>query len=224
MRWLVAFLLAWPAFADLEFVADETPPLVFAGSPQTVRATIRNTGADTEVDVAIRVVQLTAGSAVPVGEAQPWKKLRVLAKQTVLEDLPVELPAVRAPVRFRLECAGIGKLVVTAVPADYLKQLGDGVGVFDPGGKLRAVLKAAKIEFTDLETAPRHGKLAVVVAEKLPESVKNMAVVWLKPARVPVVVVRRQLVVAPPVDLTTAAGQASLIRYAELAVTPENEE
>lgn len=222
MRWIVTLFLALPAFAELEFVADETSPLVFAGSPQTVRAAIRNTGAETEVDVAIRVVQLTAGSAVPVGEPQPWKKLRVLAKQTVLEDLPVELPAVRAPVRFRLECAGIGKLVVTAVPADYLKQLGEGVGVFDPGGKLRAVLKAAKVEFIDLETEPWAGKLAIVVAEKLPESAAKGPVVWFKPVRV--ALARRQVVTAPPVDFSTAAGQASLVRYAELAMTPERDE
>jgi hypothetical protein len=227
------FILA----AALEFVAVEPEPVVFAGAPQPVRVAIRNTADQSiETNATSRLFQLSATAAVPVGEAQPWKTLRLLPGQTALEDLPASLPAVRSPTRFRIECPGIGRFTVTALPADALKRLAgeDAVGIFDPGNTLKPAFKAAGVEFADFETEPRDVKLALVAADKLPESVsdrarKGMAVVWFKSSRLPVAYAARleagTVIVAPPASIAaladSASAQAHLLRYAELALTPD---
>jgi hypothetical protein len=149
----------------------------------------------------------------------------------VLEDLPVTLPAVRSATRFRIECAGIGRLTVTALPEDALKRLAgdEPVGVFDPDNKLKPALKAAGVEFADFETEPRDVKLALVVADNMPESVlsrvkKGMAAVWFTRTRISIAYAAKleagTVVVAPPTTWESAGAQASLLRYAELALTP----
>jgi hypothetical protein len=232
----IILLALWPvaAWAQLEFVADESPPIVFAGKAQQLRVAIRNsTDKEVTTDATYRLFQLSATVAVPVGDAQPWKKLHVLSKQTILEDLPVTLPAVRSATRFRVECAGIGRLTVTALPEDALKRLAgdDLLGVFDPNDKLKPALKAAKVEFVDFEIEPRDVKLVVVLADKLPESIltrvkKGMAAVWFKSTRVPTAYAVRLdagtvVVAALPAAFDSAASQANLIRYTELALTPD---
>jgi len=70
-----------------------------------------------------------------------------------------------------------------------------------------------------------------VLADKLPESIltrvkKGMAAVWFKPTRVPTAYAVRLdagtvVVAALPAAFDSAASQADLIRYAELALTPD---
>lgn len=234
----------WPVavWAQLEFVPEESQPVVFAGKPQQVRVAIRNsTDKEITTDASYRLFQLTAATAVPLDDAQPWKKLRVLTKQTIIEELPVTLPAVRSATRFRIDCADIGRLTVTALPEDTLKRLrelaGDEpLGVFDPDNKLKPALKAAGVEFVDFEVEPRDCKLVIAwpTGRELPESVlsrvkKGTAVVWFKSIRTPAAYAVRveagTVVVASPGTIAglsdSALSQVNLIRYAELALTPD---
>ena len=243
-RMLLLFvgLLPLTATAGIELVPDATPPAVFAARPQTISVTLRNpAGTTAEADVHTRLFQLTSGSVVPIGEAQPWKKIQVLPQQTVLETLPLTFPEVRTTTRFRLELSGIGRTEIMVYPNDLLKQLktlaGEPpLGVFDPEGRLKPLLKAAGVKIADFETEPTDSKLAIVWSEAtaLPDSVTarvktGMAALWIRPSPVPTTYTVRLggglVVVAPASSLQGLADsplpQLNLIRDAELALEPD---
>jgi hypothetical protein len=230
------------AFAQITIVSNEPPQAVFAGREQTIRVLFRNAGNEiAEVEVRTRLRQLCFGSAMPIGDAQLWKRLRVLPQQTVVEAYPVKFPFVRAATRFQIEWLGIGHTEVSVYPDDLLKKLGALAGekplaLFDPDNQLRPVLKPAGVEFTDLEVESSDARLAIVWsnAAELPETVikrvKNgMAAVWIrKPTGVAAHAVRLGtgiVVVAPTSSVSPLAdspmAQLNLIRSAELALEPE---
>ena len=170
---------------------------------------------------------------------QLWKKLTVLPKQTVIESFPMTAPAVKTSSRFQIEWTGLGRTEVTAFPADLLKQLQTLVGdhplaVFDPDAQLRPVLKKAGVEFTDFEIETVEARLAIVWSEKrLPDSItarakKGMAVVWVRPQKLPTFGVRWEagtVLMVPAAQLAGIAdsplAQGQLLRFAELALQPE---
>lgn len=237
-------VLLWPvvAFGQLELVSDAPPPAVFAGKAQVMRVAIRNPGAKTvELDATLRLFQATSGSVVPLGEARPWKKLQVLPKQTVLEDIPVTLPAVRAATRFRLDCPGLGRVMVTGYPEDLLKGLtglagGQPIAVVDPDNKLKSLLQQSKVEFADYEVETPESRLAVVwsTASSLPEPIltrvkRGLAVVWIRPQKISVAALVRleagTVMMVPAASVAALAesplAQMNLLHCAELALQPE---
>jgi hypothetical protein len=240
MKLLMAVWLL--ASAQIAVVPDEQPPVVFAQRPQTIRVLFRNSAdeaAATNVQTQLR--QLSFGSAMPVGSAQTWKELRLLPQQTVLEIYSTTFPAVRAATRFQIEWIGIGRTDVFVYPNNLLKKLGTlagekPLGLLDPDAQLRPSLKQAGVDFTDLETDSSDARLTIVWsnAAELPEFVTKrmkdgMAVVWIrKPTSVAAyavrlgtgtVVVASTSSVSPLADSPTA--QLNLIRFAELALTPD---
>lgn len=240
--WIMAGLWPFAASAQIELVPEVTPQAVFASRPQTIRVTLRNPGDKTMLrDVELRLFQLSSASAVPVGSAKPWKKIEMLPQQTVLETLALEFPSVRAATRFRVEFAGIGRTEVVVYPGELLKRLktlaGDQpLGVVDPDGQLKPVLKQAGVEFADFEIEPADSRLAIVWsgASSLPETVTTrvkagMAVVWIRPASVATTyAVRLDTGVVVVVPVSSVRGladsplpQLDLIRAAELALEPE---
>ena len=223
MRWLAsAWLLALPAVA-------EEPQIIFAGREQTVRVSFP----DKDGERSFRLWQATAATLVPVGEPKT-----VPTTRTVVETLPVTVPEVRAATRFVIEVGGV-KTVVLAVPADVLKGLSrlsdkdeQPLGVFDPDAKLRPALKQAGVEYVDFEAEPRDCRFVIAWTkdEILPASVSRrvkagMALVWVRPHRLAGVLITRweagHVVVVPPAPIETAAMQFNLVRYAELALTPD---
>jgi len=225
MHWLAsAWLLALPAVA-------EEPQIIFAGREQTVRVSF----ADKDGERSFRLWQATAATAVPVGEAKTAPVTR-----TVVELLPVTVPEVRAATRFVIEAGGV-KMVVLAVPADVLKGLtrlsekdDRPLGVYDPDGKLRPALKQAGVEFVDFEAEARDCRLVIAWTKEaktgLPETItsrvkRGTALVWVRPQRLPGVLATRweagNVVLVPPAPIETAAMQFNLVRYAELALTPD---
>jgi hypothetical protein len=240
--WLVAALWPLGATAQIELVPDAEPPAVFATRPQNIRVTLRNVG-DTTVtsDVQILLFQLTSATTVPIGNARPWKKIQILPRQTVLETLPLEFPAVRSSSRFRIELPGIGSVEVTAYPRDLLQRLnmlaGDQpLGVFDPAGQMKPLLKQVGVNVADFETEPTDSKLAIVWwnGQNLPDSVesrlkKGLSAVWIRSSAFPssyaVRVGAGAVVVAPASSLHGLAdsplAQLNLIRDAELALQPD---
>ncbi|MDB6026761.1 MAG: hypothetical protein JWM68_2984 [Verrucomicrobiales bacterium] len=195
---LLVLQMDFASAEGLQVIAGE-PQFVFEGSKQSVPVTFRNNG-DKEITAEIRIllVQESSATTMAIGESRPWKTLRVLAGQTVLETVSVDLPAIRATTSFQLRCLDVksnelGKISLRVVPRDLLKQLsklgGDkAIGVLDPADELKPLLKAAGVEFYDLETGSGfdgfEGKLAIVgpfVENKsLPENLRTRLVARAK--------------------------------------------
>ncbi len=239
---LLALLFTVPVFAQLEIVPDDQPQAVFADKPQTVRLVIHNKAdKQMDADMTTRLFQATAATAVPIGEAQPWKTLHVLPGQTIIETATFTFPAVRAATRFLVQWGELGRTSVLVYPDDLLKGLGkltgdNSLGVFDPDNKLKPVLKHAGVKYADFEIETENCRLILVWSARLPEIVathakKGMGVVWIRPTKASVAYADRleagRVVVVPPAMLVglgeTPSPQLNLLRFAELAVQlPEN--
>ena len=242
-RIILAFCLCvsvspwFKASAQVEIIPDDPPPAVFAGKPQTVRLVIHNK-ADKQVDVdcTTRLFQATAATAVPVGEAQPWKALHLLPGQTIIETATFTFPAVRAAAKFLVQWGELGRTSVQVYPDDLLKGLsklaGDNpVGVFDPDNKLKPILKHAGVKYADFEVETEDCRFALVWTARLPETVaahvkKGMGAVWIRPTKTPAAYADRReagiVVIVPPATMIGLAEsplpQLNLLRFAELAV------
>jgi hypothetical protein len=153
-----------------------------------------------------RLYQASSATAAPLGET-PWKKLTVLAGQTVLESAVLAFPPVKAETRFLVQWLDgtnkvIGVTEVLVYPPDLLKDLKPiadeaPIGVVDPQNQLKPLLKASAVEYQDLEDSGLEaysGKLAIVgpfqsraqMREDLPDRVKalalkGVALVWIQP-------------------------------------------
>jgi len=116
-------------------------------------------------------------------------------------------PAIKAETRFLVKWlegtnAVIGTTEVSAYPATLLKELrglagDDPLGVLDPQNHLKPLLKAAAVEYDDMENRELedyHGKLAIIgpfqsraqMRERLTSRIKDLAgkgvgVVWIQP-------------------------------------------
>lgn len=230
------------ASAQVTVVPDAQPPAVFAGREQTIRVLFQNqTDQSTNLDLRVQLRQLSFSSSVRLGDPQPWKQLRLLPNQTVVETYATTFPSVRAATRFQIEWLGIGRTEIVVYPNDLLKKLSALAGekppaLLDPDNQIRPVLKQARIEFTDMETEPSDARLAVMWsnAKELPETVikrvkDGMAAVWIrKSAPVAAYAVRLgtgTVIVASTSSVTPLAdspmAQLNLIRFAELALEPE---
>ena len=202
-------ILPLATHAQIELVPDETPEVVFAGKAQTIHVTFHNRGGQkSETEIRTRLFQASSSSLAPVGEVQGWKKLEILAGQTVLENFEVNCPEVKTILRFQLQWTDdkdgrLGKTDLIACPADALKTLktlgGDKpIGIWDPSGKMKPLLEALKVEVEDLTAGTSfdafHGKLAILgpfpTKDTMPsgfrENVKKLAergvgVVWIQP-------------------------------------------
>lgn len=147
--------------AQVRFVPEERPPGVFTGVAQTFPVRWRNEGSTMiEMEIRMRTMQLSSATAAPVCDA-PWKHLRVLPGQTVLETVSLAFPAVKAETRFLVQWLENSNRVVGATeifvyPTNLLSELRPLVGkegelgVFDPGDELKGALSNAGVEFIDL--------------------------------------------------------------------------
>lgn len=210
MKRLVVFALAaWPlaASARLQVVPDATPQAVFSGAARAIRVMFHNpTEQPVEANLSVRLIQTSSATALPVS-VRPWKKLQVLAGQTVLETASIDFPAVRAGVRFIVQWIAEGNTVVGTTdvmvyPLHLLRELrplldGTPLGVLDPQNLLKPLLQQAQVEFEDLEDrglGTFTGRLAVLgpfaSREQMPHGLAaavrerakaGVAVVWIQP-------------------------------------------
>lgn len=182
MRRLFCALL-WMApisgWAQIETI-QESIPSVFAGMPQQVRVIFKNPGVDAvETELSLRIYQASSATLVPIGAPKPWKKLKLLAHQTVIETVELSLPEVTSATKFVLywlEAQRLaGKTSVHAYPQDVLKRLkslaGDrGLGIYDPSNHLLPNLKRLQFDCKELEAAAGiatfEGKLLIAIFEE----------------------------------------------------------
>jgi hypothetical protein len=174
---VVVCCAAGAARAQMEIITNAAPQSVFFGEARTISATFHNSGGqDFGRDIRTVVSQASSATAAPLGE-WPWKFLRVLPQQTVLESAQLDFPPVRAETRFIIQwiCGKaeiIGKTEVLVYPTNLLHELKammdeneDNLGVLDPRNQLLPALKHDAIDFVDLsetELGLFHGKLALV--------------------------------------------------------------
>jgi len=190
------------------FLPGDAPKRLFGGAERRITATFQNPGnRPTNVAVTLRLLQTSSATAVFIRE-KPWKTLRVLPGQTVVETATLELPDVRAETRFVLQWLAatnrlLGLTEILAYPTNLLFELEalagepDALGVFDPRDELKPALRAVGVAFRDLaETgvADFRGRLAILgpfraraelpgdLSERIREMAsKGVAAVWLLP-------------------------------------------
>ena len=169
----------WPgaAFAQLQLLPDQQPQRVFAGDARKVAIVWHNAGDITaEAEIRARILQTSSATTVRLGET-PWKKLRVLSRQTVLESARLDFPQVKAETKFLVQWlensnSVIGRTEVWVYPTNLLAELkllvdeGEkNLGVLDPKNQLKPALKNSAVKFVDLEETELDtfsGKLAMV--------------------------------------------------------------
>ncbi len=206
---LLLGIAGWPGAVDaqLQLVPGEATPCVFAGQGREIAVVWRNAGNQPfESEIRMALFQATSATVAPLGTV-PWKNLEVLPGQTVLESAKLDFPAVNAATRFVIRwVAGddrvLGTSDVLVHPTNLLKELkplaGDEpLGVLDPQNQLKPLLKAAAVEFSDLEDAgveDYRGKLVIagpfqsqsqirngLAAQLQAVAKKGVGVVWLLP-------------------------------------------
>ena len=176
--WLVAVLLLGTspsaAQAQLQLLPVPEPKQVFGGDARTITLTWNNASQTTfGQELSARLYQASSATTVPLGTT-PWRYLEILPGQTVIESATLNFPAVHAETRFVIQwLAGANQVVGTSevrvYPTNLLMELKalageEPLGVLDPQNQLKPLLKAAAVEFSDLEDArveDYRGKLAI---------------------------------------------------------------
>ncbi len=195
------------ASAQPKLISDVAPQCVFSGQLRNITVVWRNpSDAIVGAEISTRILQASSTTTIPLFEA-PWKSLKVLPQQTVLETARLGFPAVRAETKFLVEWLEspnhiLGKTEVLVYPTNLLAELkplagGGPLGVFDPQNRLKPLLKNLKLNFTDLENSGLEnfsGKLAIIgpfqskaqmreglTTQVLALAKKSTAIVWLQP-------------------------------------------
>lgn len=247
--------------AQLAVVADKEPQRIFGGDGRKIAVVWRNDGAKTvDIPIRARIFQTSSATAVALSD-KLWKRLEILAGQTVIESATFDFPAVKADTRFLIQWLEgtnriVGRTEVLVYPPDLLKHLKplieeEPLGAFDPQNHLKPRLKAAGVEFSDLEDTgfeDFRGKLAIIgpfdskvqMAEALASQIrklaaKGVAVVWLlppperrepiKPSFYTVTEGNGAVVIVQPslvLNLSESPqAQLNLIQFGRLALHPE---
>jgi hypothetical protein len=223
--------------AQLQLVPEHPVQRVFGGMAQKVNVVWYNAGENTvKAEVHARLYQATSATVAPSGEI-PWKRLEVLPRQTILESVSLDFPAVRAETRFLVQwIVGTNQPTepteILVYPTNLLNELnglvhGDDFGVLDPGDHIKPLLTQSGIDFLDLGTVPLekfHGKLAIIgpydtkaqMREGLGMAVKKIAaagvaVVWLQPPSDPAEEIKPSFYVVSGNKATVVVVQPELV-------------
>jgi hypothetical protein len=153
------------------------PPHLFGGTRGQIKVHLHNHGGQPiEIDARFRLLQLSSATAIPLSEA-PWKRIPMLADQTVVESFNFDLPSVRAETRFLVQwfdgTRRIGSTPLHVYPTNLLSELGpisgpgSGLGLWDPGDELKPLLRMSGVAFVDLEQdglESFRGRLAIILS------------------------------------------------------------
>lgn len=160
---------------QLVLLTEELPQRLFGGGKRSISTTWHNPGASIfRARLHSELYQANSSTAAPL-RFTPWKDLEILPGQTILESATLDFPAVRAESHFLVRWVQgsnevLGTTLVSAYPTNLLAQLNDllnrgSLGLYDPQGQLRPLLKSVGVAFSDLESASLEhfpGSLAVV--------------------------------------------------------------
>jgi hypothetical protein len=204
---LIRLAAGRPTPAPLEIITNAKPQAVFGGGANEISITFHNSGLqDLAGEIRARMLEASSATVIVLSE-HPWKRLEVPAGETVMDAAVLDFPAVKAKTKFLIQWLAdskrvLGQTEVLVYPTNLLAELkplaGDGpVGVYDPQGQIKLLLKKLKLDFIDLQIADVEsfpGKLAIFgpfrakaqMREGLPRQIqalakKNRAIVWIQP-------------------------------------------
>jgi len=203
---LVFCALPFAMQAQLQLITNAEPQSIFFGEGRSISVTFHNPGdKDFENQIRARIFQASSATAVWLSE-NPWKQIQVPAGETILESTAMDFPVVKAKARFLVQWLEnsnvVGVTTVFVYPTNLLLTLQDflsetNFGVFDPGNRLKPLLKAQGIKFADLAQTGLEdfsGQLAIIgpfqSRAQVPDGLvnrieaiakKNVAVVWIQP-------------------------------------------
>jgi hypothetical protein len=261
---LCALMMAgsWAGMADaqLQLLPDMKPQYVFFADGINISVTLHNSGGQNfNGEIRARIYQASSATTVLLSE-NPWKQVQVPAGETVLESAALDFPTVKAKTKFLIQWLVdtnvLGVTPVLVYPTNLLQELQaflseTNFGVFDPGDRLKPLLKAQGIKFADLAQTGLDdfsGQLAVIgpfqSQAQLPDGLanqiltlakKNVAVVWIQPPQkkpgnlqpsfYSVQKNQTAVIIVQP-DLVTALtenpqSQLNLIYFCQLALNPQ---
>jgi hypothetical protein len=267
MKWLntwtlLAMACCWSGAADaqLQLVTNAGPQNVFFGAAENISVTFHNPGGQNfNGEIRARIYQASSATTVLISE-NPWKQLQVPADETVLESAALNFPAVKAKTKFLVQWLAdtkvLGMTPVLVYPTNLFQELQSllgetNFGVFDPGNRLKPLLKAQGIKFVDLaetELGDFSGQLAVIgpfqSKAQMPDGLanrietiarRNVAVVWIQPSQAKpdklqpsfYIVQKKQtaVVIVQPELVSDLAenpqSQLNLIYFCKLALNPQ---
>jgi hypothetical protein len=231
------------ACGQLEMFTNWESQCVFAGEARKI-AVVWHNASDAAVKMAIRtrILQTSSATAVQIGET-PWKELEVLPRQTISESAKLDFPAVKAETKFLVQWIEnsnhiLGATEIFVCPTNLLHELktllGEvSLGVLDPNGELKPVLKQNSVEYSDLEETALgdfQGKLAIIgpfrskaqMREGLTQAIqkiarKGVAVVWIQPPPGPKEEIKPSFYVVPE-----GKGSVVIVQPDLVARFPEN--
>jgi hypothetical protein len=162
---------------DLAVWCVPESPHLFGGTRGQIKVHLHNHGNEpVEIDARFRLLQLSSATVVPLSEA-PWKRIPMLADQTVVESFSFDLPSVRAETRFLVQwfdgTRRIGSTPLHVYTTNLLSELGlisgpgSGLGLWDPGDGLKPLLRMSGVAFVNLEQdgwESFRGRLAIVLS------------------------------------------------------------
>lgn len=131
------FLLVLASLASASVQSDTLvvwtepkPALVFSGENQSVRLFAKNPSASAlRLKVDTRLYQVATSVAAPLAERGKWRELVMESGQTIVEEFPISLPAIRTPTSFLIKfyeegnAEEIGSVSLLAYPDDLLSEL-----------------------------------------------------------------------------------------------------
>ena len=193
------------ARAAVQLLREPEPTAVFDNGRRVVRAQFQNPALQlTEAKLRFRLYQASASTLMPLGEIHDWKSVTLLAGQTILEAVEIEVPPVRGETAFQVAWFDgdrkLGTTQLSAFPQQLLKALSvlageTPVGLVDPEDQFKAGLNGVPTaELKEAEGISASEAKLILIApapmEKWPaglatalkkKAASGSAVVWIQP-------------------------------------------
>lgn len=158
--WIIISMFSGSALAQVAVVEEAEEQWVYGGTTQALKIVIRNSSAEEYHGVlCYRLFQCNSSVVAPVANGTA-KNLHLLAGQTVIEEVQIELPLLRAEnafiIQWQTDKKNIGLTRLIAFPTNIWQQLDSiieksSMGIWDRTGKLQALFSSRAVPYTDLE-------------------------------------------------------------------------
>jgi hypothetical protein len=148
--------------AQIEVSAPGEIQTVFSGNNRTLNVQLSNKSTHIAEDLfSTRLWQISSATRMPATDRIQWKKIQILAGQTILEKLDLNLPDVQNITLFDLaffdtSTNELGHISIRVCPHNILAQIsnqsnGKPPGILDPENAIKPALLQHSILFQDLD-------------------------------------------------------------------------
>ena len=247
------FVVAFPCSAQLKIIPTPRAE-IFAGNPAVIEVRIHNPGAGGVFQILTQLVQSSASLAAPVSKRGSWKTVSISSNQTVLEEIQVVSPPVRAATPFSIiysvENRNFGQTGFVAHPTNLLSALAreteqTPIALIGVANVLNAALETVgvqKMSAASPEGVPDKVRAIIVVdqtveEQRLAELLKladkrATGLIWFRPLREAALIsvpTGRGRVIMAPLEWLSSIGslprsQLNLVRALQLAHASSSDE